>query len=331
MWWTTVPNLTPVAAWDATRVAGAQLLDGVGDNHITATSEIVAHKYWLRGVSGDSNPMALTTPIPIPANGVVAGFFTPRRSTVLLARGSNDTAAYALHVTPVGNWHASNHGSGGHYGSNGGMGSSMFAAMVCVADSHSYLYVNGTLVGQISSWYTMSQIGQIGYAENGNEHNLDADEHFHALGVWTGAATQADVKALEAAARAELRGEDATFRSIASGLGRMTFPIPQHLLLSPIPPRFVGSTLTRRDYLFGGNGRIEGSIKVKGVPDKPFQRRVQLYDESSKTMTREVWSDQTTGAYLFENIDPKLTYSIISYDYQGAYRAVIASGIKANT
>lgn len=87
----------------------------------------------------------------------------------------------------------------------------------------------------------------------------------------------------------------------------------------------------RRDYQFGGNGRIEGTVKEKGTPDQPLQRRVQLYDETSKVMTREVWSDPSSGAYLFENIDPKLTYTIISYDYTGMYRAVIANGQKANT
>lgn len=120
-------------------------------------------------------------------------------------------------------------------------------------------------------------------------------------------------------------------RFIAAPIGRTDSNLPQLTLSTPAPPRFVGATLTRRDYLFGGNGRIAGTVKVKGVPDKPFQRRVQLYDESSKVMTREVWSDPTTGAYLFENIDPKLTYTVISYDYTGMYRAVIANGQKAST
>ena len=109
----------------------------------------------------------------------------------------------------------------------------------------------------------------------------------------------------------------------------MPCPIAQHLTATPPPPRFIGATLIRRDYQFGGNGRIAGTVKEKGTPDQPLQRRVQLYDETSKVMTREVWSDPSSGAYVFENIDPKLTYTIISYDYTGMYRAVIANRQKA--
>ena len=120
-------------------------------------------------------------------------------------------------------------------------------------------------------------------------------------------------------------------RFIAAPIGRTDSNLPQLTLSTPAPPRFVGATLTRRDYQFGGKGRIAGTVKEKGTPDQPLQRRVQLYDETSKIMTREVWSDPTTGAYVFENIDPTLTYTIISYDYTGAYRAVMANGQKATT
>lgn len=122
-----------------------------------------------------------------------------------------------------------------------------------------------------------------------------------------------------------------TFRGFSTTLGRTDSNLPQLTITTPVPPRFVGTTIPRRDYQFGGNGRIAGTVKEKGAPDQPLQRRVQLYDETSKVMTREVWSDPNTGAYVFENIDPKLTYTIISYDYTGMYRAVIANGQKAST
>ncbi len=119
-------------------------------------------------------------------------------------------------------------------------------------------------------------------------------------------------------------------RGLLPILGRTDSNLPQLTLPHPAPFRFAGATLTRRDYVFGGNGRIVGTVKEKGTPDVPVQRRVQLYDETSKVMTREVWSDAQTGVYMFDNIDPHLRYSIISYDHTGMYRAVIANGQRAS-
>jgi hypothetical protein len=331
-WWEIAPNLTPIAAWDAARVNGAQLLDGVGDNHITATSELTNSDFPFAGVAGNSNPMALTTPVPIPSVGVVAGFWSPNsnpNAVVLLSHEIGSSTGYMLHISTDRNWYSTNPSGHGVYGLYGDIGTRYFAAIV-TRGSDSILYVNGNLVGDpVSSSSIMSQIAQVGYGENGNLHNFDSNEFLHAIGVWSGAATQNDIKAIEAAARLALKGPNVTQRGFVNSLGRMAFPIPQHLLLTPSPPRFVGSTLTRRDYQFGGSGRIAGTVKEKGATDQPLQRRVQLYDETSKIMTREVWSDPVTGAYLFENIDPLLTYTIISYDYKGTYRAVIANGIKS--
>jgi hypothetical protein len=329
-WWQVAPNLTPVAAWDAKRVNGAQLIDGVGNNNITATSELIKTDFLFLGVAGNSDPMTLSTPVPIPSVGVVAGFWSPKRRNVLLSKEYGNTSSYALHLSSDGNgWYSNNESSYEYYGQYGELGERYFVAMVTRGDD-SILYVDGNLVGNpISSSRTMSHVGLIGYATNGNEFNLDSDEFLHAVGIWSGAATQDDIKVIEAAARLELKGANMTSRGFAARTGRMEFPIPQHLLLTPAQPRFVGSTLTRRDYQFGGNGRITGTVKEKGTTDQPIQRRVQLYDETSKVMTREAWSNPVTGAYLFENIDPLLTYTIISYDYTGAYKAVVANGIKA--
>ena len=333
MWWTAAPNLTPVAAWDAARVDGAMLLDGVGDNHITATSALRVNEYKNIGVSGDGQKMMLNVEIPIPAVGVVAGWWSPLTPTRLLGNSPAITSgtayqprAFKSPIHGVGNgWSEAN------FGTYGDATSPVFAAMVTRGTDVIY-YVNGEQLGgtldreTYANWAVASIGDHFGYDEN-----LADNEYLHALGFWTGEATQDDIKAIEAAARLALKGVGATSRGFASGIGRMEFPMPQHLLLTPPPPRFVGSTLTRRDCQFGGNGRMAGTVKEKGTPDQPLQRRVQLYDETSKVMTREVWSDPTTGAYLFENIDPKLTYSIISYDYTGMYRAVIANGQKAST
>ena len=213
MWWTAAPNLTPVAAWDASRVSGAQLLDGVGDNHITATSELTSSDYPFVGVAGNSNPMTLTTPVPIPSVGVVAGFWSPNstpNAVVLLSHELGSTSGYMIHISTDRKWYTTAPSGSGVYGLYGDIGTCYFAAIV-TRGADSILYVNGNLVGDpVNSSRIMSQIAQIGYGGNGNPHNFESDEFLHAIGVWTGEATQDDVKAIEAAARLALKGVDIT-------------------------------------------------------------------------------------------------------------------------
>jgi hypothetical protein len=120
-------------------------------------------------------------------------------------------------------------------------------------------------------------------------------------------------------------------RAFTPNLGRTDSNLPQLTLPHPAPPMGFGNNLGRRDISFGGSGRIAGTVKEKGTPDQPLQRRVQLFDETRSLLVAQTWSNPTTGAYLFENIDPTLTYTIISYDHTGTYRAVIANGQKATT
>ena len=44
-------------------------------------------------------------------------------------------------------------------------------------------------------------------------------------------------------------------------------------------------------------------------------------------LIREVWSDATTGAYSFPWINETWRYTVITYDYEHNYRAVIADNI----
>ena len=331
-WWTAAPNLTPVAAWDASRVNGAQLLDGVGANDLTANADITdTVVYPNKGVL--FNTANMTTPIPVPHGaGVVAGWISNYDNSGF---GVIGTGQYQTMYFEGSDFFMDNYARQYFSPLAGDRSKPQFVAFV-FRDTYGELYLDGQLVGDsrtANSYRGNGTYPILNYVLGSiNMMQGSLKKYFHALAILTGNATLEDLRKLENAARAKLRyGGNTTYHSFASGIGRMAFPIPQHLLLSPIPPRFVGSTLTRRDYQFGGNGRIAGTVKEKGAPDTPLQRRVQLYDESSKIMTREVWSNLTTGAYLFENIDPKLTYTIISYDYTGMYRAVIANGQKATT
>jgi hypothetical protein len=318
--------LTPVAAFDAARFAGAQLLDGVGSNHITATSDLVATDFQIRGVAGNSNPMALTTPIAFPGVGVVAGFWAPKRRNVLLTAAYNDTSSYALHLSDNGQgWYSQSGGAYAPYGLFGSIGTCYFVAMV-TRGADSVLYVNGQLVGvPLPSQYTMAQIGQVGYGANGNEYNLDADELFYALGVWSGVASQANVQAIEAALRLELAGVQPSCRGFPGGMGR-TNPSPiQARDAQGVRQRFH-SHLARNTVLFDGLGQITATVKVS--PGTPVRRRVVLIDEATRKTARETWSDAATGVYTFSNVDVGRTYTVLSYDHTLALRAVVADRVK---
>ena len=78
---------------------------------------------------------------------------------------------------------------------------------------------------------------------------------------------------------------------------------------------------------FPGSGTIVGTVKEKGTPDKAIQRYVVLIDEKTGIQLAATLSDAATGAYSFSGLDKYRTYSALSYDYAGVYRAVIADNL----
>ncbi len=322
-WWEAVPGLTPVGAWDAARVDSTMLFDGVGSNHIVRSSVVAGSDFLYRGFAGNGNPMVPVTPIPVPATGVVAGFWSPKRRNVLL----QDTGQrYALHLSDNGQgWHSSD----AAYGKYGAIGVRYFVAMV-MRGSDSILYVDGNLVGSpLSSVYTIGYIRQVGYGGNGNEYNLDADEFLHGLGVWTGVATQADVQALEAALRLAVVGEPASYRGFEV-FSRCNAEAPGAL---QAPKGWNYDAMCRRisaGNYYTGNGVIVGTVKEKSTPmNRPLRRRVRLYLEKTGEFLDETWSDAATGAYTFTGLDPGQIYTVIGYDHLHNYRAVAADNLTA--
>lgn len=85
------------------------------------------------------------------------------------------------------------------------------------------------------------------------------------------------------------------------------------------------TTKQRQD--FCGNGRIVGTTKEKGTPNVPLRRRVFCLDAETATCVADTWSDATTGAYVFNDLDMNRKYTVFSYDHTGAYRGVIADNL----
>lgn len=87
----------------------------------------------------------------------------------------------------------------------------------------------------------------------------------------------------------------------------------------------------RTDYVTGvlgqGIGRVRGTTKDKGTPNVPVSERVRLYREHDGLLIREVWSAKGTGAYSFDYVDELQTYTVLSYDHEKNFRAVVADGL----
>ena len=325
-WWTTVPGLTPIAAWDAGRVSATQILDGVGTNHITPTSDVRTYDFEYKSVYGNGNLMPFSTPITTPTTGVIAGFWHPRRRNVFVCGPAGSASAYLLHISDANlSWYASNGTANAIYGAYGAIAQRYF---VCVVNrgTDSILYVDGVLVGgPVGISFVPASLGNVGYTANGNEYNLDADEKFHALGIWSGMATQADVQAIEAACRAELVGQPGTARYLPPLIGRRNSEPPQALFK---PNAYaLEKPLGRWDNWYGGAGKIVGT--VFDAPNTPVERRVRLFDEKSGILVRQTWSNPATGAYIFENVQMSRRYTVIGYDHTGIYRGVIADSLYA--
>lgn len=83
-----------------------------------------------------------------------------------------------------------------------------------------------------------------------------------------------------------------------------------------------------RDMEYSGRGFIASTVELKHSPDNlPMRRRVRLFHERSGLFIRETWSDAATGNYRFDWIDEAEAYTVISYDYEHDYRAVVADNL----
>lgn len=95
------------------------------------------------------------------------------------------------------------------------------------------------------------------------------------------------------------------------------------------PPDFGtyqhGQAVTLNRGELSGWGRITGTVKV--TPASPVKRRVRLHREIDGLLVSETWSDATTGAYQFDDLNLALGYTVLSYDHTAAYRAVIADRV----
>lgn len=323
-WWDSVASLTPVAAWDALHFSNGQLQDQVGSNAITVYGS-VATPFPLYGLYGEDKPWPLATPISLSGDFVLVGFVMHASRGLVFYKTLGDHNSYFLDQESNGAIYQYGNGSGGQVGTGPAFGTPKFMALV-VSPTSARVYINNDWAGAaFSRSWVANSVGGIGYYANGNEYNIGGNERFFAAGLWSGIASLADLRALEAACRAALAGPPVGAHAVA--LSRLHSP-NSDLWNQPggytCRVRVVENA--RRNIHFGGNGQITGTVKEKGQPDQPLVRRVQLISENTYLLVAETWSG-ADGSYRFEFIDPNQRYTVVSYDYKHVYRAVIADNL----
>lgn len=319
-WWTTVSGLTPMAAWDAARVSGDQILDGVGSNNLSTSAPLTVQTSPLKALQGNGASFNMASAITLPATGVVLLFIKAAQRYVGVSFEAASTNYLLCHWSNN-DWYFNNNQSYNSIGVNDTNWGTDEVVVLIKGASTSQIYRNGTALGAPvpNAWVpaTLDRLGQSGYW-------LEAADRFMAAGFWSGDASVGDIQALEVAVRAAMDG-------IAPGVNLLMFTGG---LVSHAPPQARDSIGVRNNTLpglssnnayFSGPGSITGTVKV--TPATPVHRRVKLFHEASGLLVAQVWSDAATGVYVFTNLKMGERFTVIGYDHLETYRAVIADRV----
>jgi hypothetical protein len=92
------------------------------------------------------------------------------------------------------------------------------------------------------------------------------------------------------------------------------FATPRALSFAPLQDsRFTGTIFDTVSLLY-----------PPGDPETPISRRVTLFDRATMRPIHSVWSDPSTGAYSFTNLNPAIPFLIVADDYTGTYKTLVA-------
>lgn len=331
-WWTTVAGLTPVAVHDAGNVSGAQLLDRVGTNHITATSElaVVGDKLVL-SAQGNGAAMSYGSAVSLPTNCTVCALIRDTSSAggIVVLSDTGGGGFIFDHEVSGNGWYIGKTSSiYASFGSSAFSSSFQFLSIVKTG-TNAVMYIDGVQLGGTLTDKLPSSVDRIGYTLDA-AYNFQTTDNLAALGIWDGAATQAEVISLEAACRAALTIEG-TARGFTGLLGRLDSTPPG--AVDPPGTVVYPDALDRLplfENLYSGPGQITGTVKKKALPNNlPLDRKVRLYHDRSGQLVAETWSDAVTGVYLFQGLDLGEVYTALALDHTHTFRAVAADNLAA--
>lgn len=315
-----------MAAWDATTFDGTGLLDRVGSNLLQWPNPNAA-SFNTRSIKGKGSVVYLQNTISLPTQYTLLLFLRPTARTVFFSRSNTDQSAVWLEDN--GSYYSRNDANVVTEIVNGPPpdGSQKSVVLVRGASTVSYFVNGAVLSASIPLLNCPDFLGRFaGWRDGAPGYSLAPDADFYAAGVWSGAATQSDVQALETALRLALVGLPATTLILPSALGRLIGAPPEALVAGPPAAYNRGLTLGWRNAYQGGNGRVLGTVKMAGTPNTPLSRKVRLIDETTGLLVREMWSTPA-GDYAFLNVDTLHKYTVVAYDHTHDKRAVIADNI----
>jgi hypothetical protein len=361
-WWNSISTLTALAAWDAidTETSGyATDLSGNGHHAnfsgaprmaVVNGAQVSQYIKCPGGNTGFSHSV-----VNIPSTGVLFALVTDVRATIMLFSNyaSNSVHGCLLDTSDA---------SGAPYGvirNAGSVGQAVLPTQVSsptlfgvvFTPTQFQFFYKGAWLGNVQSAnfssILPSTMGSTWPSTWGPNCSVGG------VGIFAGTATLAEINAMDSQLRDKLYLGTPSFRGLQPSEQRISLPVPEAVssglprarfltgfgrLDSSIPQaqgpggtvgRYVGQQIAYRNTYQGGNGRIVGTVGIKGSPNTPVQRRVRLIDEKTGLLVREVFSDPVTGAYEFLYVAMDHKYTVMTYDYENNYRAVVADNITA--
>lgn len=332
-WWNTVAGLTPLAVHDAASISGTQLLDRIGTNHITATTDLVPSTERLfTSVYGNGAVMSYGSSVSLPTNCTICALARDTSSSPgIVMLYDTVSGGYVFdHDTSDNKWYiAKATATYSSFATDAFSIEFKFLALVKTGTS-AVMYVDGVQLGGTLTDKMPPAINRVGYPPAATR-NFQTTDNLAAVGIWSGTATQAELVSLEAACRAAL-ALTGTARGISPICSRLdnTFPAG----LNPPNAKAYTQLMSRLPLFqnpYAGAGQITGTVKKKALPDNlPLARKVRLYHDSTGQLVAETWSDATTGAYQFLGLDLAETYTALALDHTHTYRAVAADNLSAS-
>lgn len=70
---------------------------------------------------------------------------------------------------------------------------------------------------------------------------------------------------------------------------------------------------------FSGFGTVSGTVKKVGTPNLPGKYRAVLHEQASALPVQVQWTEPSTGAYVFTNLNVGLKYYVVARDHTGQY------------
>lgn len=334
-WWTAASSLIPIAAWDALGRDTTGILDRVGANNIVWSNSTEFYSPHYRHIKGKNIVGELTTTITLPSQYTLYMLTLPQQKLLMFSR--SNTHPSALWNDDNNKIHIRNDdGNSTQISVATGYGGVRADALIKASSAATFMRDGTVISSTIPTSNCLTHVGRVtGWRTGNDDYTLDPDAEFYGAAIFSGAATLADVQAIDKALKAALYPPlRPNYRSVSMANGRR---ILCPLALNSGAPPIISRALPKatKNVHFGGDGYIANFVKERpkgaandGTQDVPKHCRIDLHDYRSRVLVDSTWSDKNTGAYRFDHIDPDREYTVIAYDHEHVFVAVIADRVK---